>query len=88
MQRIRGESEELRSLQEKLRTAEVNMQRKLQLDEKAMLQERDRQYAAGMDAEVSISERLWIFSGIQTRNFFPIFDSPGEVISLQSAGSG
>jgi len=52
VQRIRGESEELRSLQEKLRTAEVNMQRKLQLDEKAMLQERDRQYAAGMDAEM------------------------------------
>ena len=37
----REESEELRWLQEKLRAAEMNMQRKLRLDEKAMIKERN-----------------------------------------------
>lgn len=41
VQKVREESEELRWLQEKLRAAEMNMQRKLQLDEKAMIKERN-----------------------------------------------
>ena len=43
-QRVREESEELRNLREKLRAAEMNFQRSLQLEEKAILETRQREY--------------------------------------------
>ncbi|XRB25121.1 meiosis-specific nuclear structural protein 1 [Pseudoscourfieldia marina] len=49
VQKVREESEELRWLQEKLRAAEMNMQRKLQLDEKVMLGERAKAEEARYD---------------------------------------
>eukprot|EP00959_Pyramimonas_sp_CCMP1952_P040832 853948-Pyramimonas_sp.AAC.1 len=43
VQRIRNQSEELRWLQEKIRTAEVQMMRQLQLDEKVLIDQRKKQ---------------------------------------------
>uniref|UniRef100_A0A7S0N9X8 Meiosis-specific nuclear structural protein 1 n=1 Tax=Pyramimonas obovata TaxID=1411642 RepID=A0A7S0N9X8_9CHLO len=43
VQRIRNQSEELRWLQEKIRTAEVQMMRQLQLDEKQLIDHRKKQ---------------------------------------------
>lgn len=48
--KVANESEELRSLKEKLRTAEVTMQRKLQLEEKQLIEGREKEYESGMDA--------------------------------------
>jgi hypothetical protein len=46
---VRGESEELRWLQEKIHTAEVQMTRKLQVDEKKLIDERKRQDTEAYD---------------------------------------
>uniref|UniRef100_A0A7R9SVN5 Meiosis-specific nuclear structural protein 1 n=1 Tax=Polyblepharides amylifera TaxID=1486889 RepID=A0A7R9SVN5_9CHLO len=57
VQRVRNESEELRWLQEKLRTAEVSMLRKLQVDEKHIIKERDVQYNSQMDAQMELGRQ-------------------------------
>ena len=49
LKRVREESEELRELEDKLRAAEMNMERKLQLEEARMLEKRDQQYHAYYD---------------------------------------
>ena len=49
LKRIREESEELRELEDKLRAAEMNMERKLQLEEARMIKEREQQYHAYYD---------------------------------------
>ena len=49
LKRIREESEELRELEEKLRAAEMNMERKLQMEESAVLKAREAQYHAYYD---------------------------------------
>ena len=49
LKRVREESEELRELEDKLRAAEMNMERKLQLEEARMLEKREQQYHAYYD---------------------------------------
>lgn len=50
VQKVSEESEELRELKEKLRAAEVNFERKLQQEEKLMIDERNGQYDAALDS--------------------------------------
>mmetsp|Transcript_19608 Transcript_19608/g.66699 ORF Transcript_19608/g.66699 Transcript_19608/m.66699 type:complete len:483 (+) Transcript_19608:98-1546(+) len=49
VQKVREESAELRDLQEKLRAAEMNLERKLQLEEKKMIKNREQTYEAAFD---------------------------------------
>lgn len=50
VQKVSEESEELQELKAKLKAAEVNFERQLQKDEKAMIKERDQQYTAAFDS--------------------------------------
>eukprot|EP00239_Pterosperma_sp_CCMP1384_P002910 CAMPEP_0197847500 /NCGR_PEP_ID=MMETSP1438-20131217/6345_1 /TAXON_ID=1461541 /ORGANISM="Pterosperma sp., Strain CCMP1384" /LENGTH=483 /DNA_ID=CAMNT_0043459441 /DNA_START=190 /DNA_END=1641 /DNA_ORIENTATION=+ len=57
VQRIKNESEELRWLAEKLSAAEMNLERKLQCDEKKIIQNRERAYEAAFD-DLMENERM------------------------------
>jgi len=52
VQRVRQDSDELRQLQEKLNMAEVSMMRKLQLQEKKVVQAQQAAYDSALDAQV------------------------------------
>lgn len=49
VQKVSNESAELRALKEKLRAAEVSFERKLQMEEKEMIAEADREYDVAVD---------------------------------------
>lgn len=49
VQKVSEESEELRELKEKLRAAEVNFERKLQQEERSMIDDRNDQYNSALD---------------------------------------
>jgi hypothetical protein len=49
VQKVSEESEELRELKEKLRAAEVNFERKLQQEERGMIDSRDKDYNTALD---------------------------------------
>lgn len=51
-QRIREESDEIKLLEQKLKTAYLNKERSLQIDEKTVIDERKRQEEARMLAEM------------------------------------
>lgn len=52
VQKIREESEELRALEEMIRAAEMNKERKVQLEEKKFISEQERAYNAELERQM------------------------------------
>ena len=68
VQKVSNESAELRALKEKLRAAEVSFERKLQMEEKEMIAEADREYDVAVDVMMERDRVKAVFAEEQAAN--------------------